>query len=173
MTSHQLVNQTSGAIEYFTPVELINAARLCMGGIELDPASCSEANLVVGADRFFTKEDDGLKQSWAAETVWLNWPFGKNENPVWSKMIVSEYTKGNFKHACCICYACTSEKWFRPLMQFPQCFLHGRTNYRLPDGTVKKGNTKGSVVTYFGPTPGMFAHAFNSFGTIKIVYPLP
>lgn len=70
--------------------------------------------------------------------------------------------------ACCITFASTSEKWFRPLLAFPQCFIHGRTNYRLPDGTIKKGATKGSVVTYLGPEVQRFAAEFRTLGTVKI-----
>lgn len=79
MNAAQLINQSSGAVEYYTPEELTNAARLCMGSIELDPASCPEANLTVRADRFFDKDDDGLKQIWRADTVWLNHPFHRAE----------------------------------------------------------------------------------------------
>jgi phage N-6-adenine-methyltransferase len=32
--------------------------------------------------RFFTREEDGLQQSWARETVWLNPPYGR-ELPTW------------------------------------------------------------------------------------------
>jgi len=57
-----------------------------------------------------------------------------------------------------------------PLLAFPQCFIHGRTNYYLADGTLKKGVTKGSVVTYVGPAEkwDMFKEVFSSIGTVKI-----
>jgi hypothetical protein len=67
-----------------------------------------------------------------------------------------------------ITYACTSEKWFQPLLQKPQCFLSPRTNYYLPDGSVKKGVTKGSVVTNFGADVSRFREAFASLGVVKI-----
>ena len=41
-------------------------------------------------------------------------------------------------------------------------------NYYLPDGSVKKGVTKGSVVTYFGTNVAGFAKAFASLGVVKI-----
>lgn len=75
-----LINQTSGKTEYGTPREFVDAARMVMGSIELDPASSPEFNMTVGADRFFTKEEDGLKQVWRAKTVWMNHPFHKQEN---------------------------------------------------------------------------------------------
>ena len=41
-------------------------------------------------------------------------------------------------------------------------------NYYLPDGSVKKGVTKGSVVTYFGEDVSRFREAFASLGVVKI-----
>ena len=91
-------------------------------------------------------------------------------NEDWIAKLVTEYEAGNVTEACCICFASTSEKWFRPLLFRPQCFLSPRTNYLLPDGTVYHGVTKGSVVTYFGYSPQRFARAFASLGVVKFHY---
>ena len=40
-------------------------------------------------------------------------------------------------------------------------------NYYLPDGSVKKGVTKRSVVTYFGADASRFREAFASLGVVK------
>ena len=69
-----------------------------------------------------------------------------------------------------ITFAATSEKWFRPLLLRPQCFLFPRTQYLLPDGSVKRGVTKGSCVTYFGPNVEAFAREFSSLGEVKVPY---
>jgi hypothetical protein len=58
------------------------------GCIELDPASCKEANKVVGARRIFTKENDGLEQSWNAHRIYVNPPFA--EMSKWAPKIVHE-----------------------------------------------------------------------------------
>lgn len=51
--------------EWYSQPELSAVARLVMGGkIDLDPFSSAEANEIVKADKFFTKEDDGFKQNW-------------------------------------------------------------------------------------------------------------
>lgn len=169
MNNHQLINQTSGDVEYYTPQKIIDAARNVMGSITLDPSSSKIANKGVKAEHIFTQEVNGLSQKWFGK-VWMNHPFGRNLNQLWIDKIESEYDIGNITEACCITYACTSEKWFQPLLKRPQCFLSPRTNYILPNGTIKRGVTKGSVVTYYGANVDKFAEEFSTLGTIKLCY---
>lgn len=169
MDNAQLINQTSGNTEYYTPKFIIEAARAVMGSIELDPASSVQANKTVKAYRICTKENDGLSQDWKCSTLFLNHPFGRKENPLWINKLIYEWRAGVINDAAiCITYACTSEKWFMELLYKPQCFLIPRTNYYLPDGTKKKGVTKGSVVTYLGGKVDKFKEVFSSYGVIKI-----
>lgn len=170
MTSAQLINQTSGATDYWTPSEIIEAARATMGGIDLDPASSSAANERVQARCFFGLQKNGefingLDSGclWRGR-VWLNHPFGRDSNGKWIGKLLREIQEGRVTQACCITYACTSEAWFQPLFQGVQCWLSPRTNYLLPGGIVKRGVTKGSVVTYFGPNRSEFVEAFRRFG---------
>lgn len=167
MNAATLINQTSGDVEYYTCPKILEAARRVMGGIELDPASTYAANDNVKAERIFTMADDGLKQDWIAKSIWLNWPFGRVQNPLWSAKMASEWNKLHFGQGCILTYACTSERWFQPLLLHLQCFISPRLNYYLPDGTIKKGVTKGSVVTYLGPNETAFRQHFKAFGVVK------
>ena len=169
MKNHQNINADSGSDEYFTALEIVEAARRVIGSIDLDPASSLAANARIKAARIFTLGEDGLNQQWWG-AVWLNHPFGKHTNKPWIAKLCAEYASGRVSSATCISFASTSEKWFRPLLDFPQCFIHKRTNYFLPDGTLKKGVTKGSVVTYFGQNVKRFALEFAEIGTVKIPY---
>lgn len=193
-----LVNQTSGKVEYYTPEEWVEAARQAMGSIDLDPASSTIANQTVKAARIFTVEDDGLAHSWTAENIWMNHPFHRGEKPCpadrkkcrkkacadrgfhidaaipsnddWISHLLSDYQAGEFQQACIITFANTSETWFRKLLGFPQCFPHKRVHYRKPNGEVDKNCTKGSVITYLGPHLDRFYDAFSPLGEIKIAY---
>ena len=165
-TTAQLINQDSGDTEYYTPIEIINSARNTMGVIDLDVASSSIANERVGAINYFTEVDNSLTKDWIGN-IWMNHPFSRINNKVFIEKLVGEYDKGNITQACCITFAATSEKWFQPLFRFPQCFMSPRTNYFLPDGTLKKGVTKGSVVTYLGDNVEEFKKQFKRFGNIK------
>lgn len=190
MNNAQHINQTSGNVEWYTPPAVIEAARRCMGSIDLDPASCEVANETVKAKRYFTVADNGLAQQWHGN-VWLNHPFGKEEQPCqtpckketckkrghciseykpgnadWINKLVGEYHSMRTYRACCITFACTSEAWFQPLFDFPQCYLSPRTNYLGPDGLPVSGVTKGSVVTYLGNDEIAFYQAFRGLGRV-------
>lgn len=169
MNASQLINQTSGDVEIYTPGNITDAARLTMGGIDLDPASSPKANERVKALNFFTKEDDGLSLYWHGR-IWLNHPFSREHNADWVNKAVSEYEAKRAVEICMITFASTSEKWFRPLLRRPQCFLSPRTNYLRPDGTIYRGVTKGSVVTYFGSDVAKFARCFRHLGEIKVSF---
>lgn len=195
MNQSQLINQTSGKTEYYTPPEIIEAARLAMGSIDLDPASSEAANKIVKATRFYTKEDDALSGNcpWECSSMWMNHPFHAGwiacddscerktckkrgfhiyenipSNSDWITKLVHKYTCKIVNVACCITFASTSEEWFRPLLSFPQCYLWPRTNYLTPEGKPLKGITKGSVVTYLGKDLSAFRTAFAGMGTVKV-----
>ena len=61
--------------EHYTPAHVVELAREVLGVIDLDPASCEEANATVRAKRIFTRGDDGLTQPWSGR-VFLNPPGG-------------------------------------------------------------------------------------------------
>ena len=167
MQNHQLINQDSGKTEWYSPSEIIEAARKTLGVIDLDPFSCEVANRTVRADTYFTQADDGFAKDWFGN-VWVNHPFSRENNKRITEKVIHEYSNGC--NIVMISFAATSEKWFQPLLDYPQCYLHGRTNYYDPDGNKVKGVTKGSVITYLGSDLVSFARYFQEFGTIKVKY---
>lgn len=167
MNNSQLINQTSGRVEWYTPAHIIEAARQTMGEINMDPASCRAANETVAAQWYYSIGEDGLSRQWHGN-VWMNHPFGRKTNKPWIEKLILEWHYGNISQACCITFACTSEQWFQPLFRFPQCYLSPRTNYLGPDGEPVKGVTKGSVVTYLGPNVERFCMVFQVMGNLMI-----
>lgn len=167
MNNATLINQTSGKTAYFTPKAITVRASFAMGGIDLDPASCPAANLIIGAKWFWTKDDNGLSKSWHGK-VWMNHPFSREGNAKWINKLVEEYECGNIEQACCITFACTSEKWYQPLLKQPLCFLYPRTNYLDEHGQKVVGVTKGSTVAYFGRNVNEFVYYFSQLGVVKL-----
>jgi len=81
-----------------------------LGPITLDPASEADANAVIGADHYYTKEDDGLSKPWA-ETIWLNPPGGKMPGSrrslpqlFWIKLMET-LASGHLRHALFLCFS--------------------------------------------------------------------
>jgi DNA N-6-adenine-methyltransferase (Dam) len=87
-----LVERFTGCFEWYTPPHIIEAARRVLGTIDLDPASCREAQECVHATQFFTTTDDGLQQTWRGR-VWLNPPYSTAPiGPFINKLIVPRST---------------------------------------------------------------------------------
>jgi hypothetical protein len=100
----RVAKHSSATVEHYTPSDVIVAARNTMGSIDLDPASCQQANdEVVRADRFFSQDDDGLVKPWFGR-VWLNPPGGKDERArsrtkLWWIKLCEEYLSGRVSQA--------------------------------------------------------------------------
>lgn len=73
-------NHLSKSNEHGTPEYITEKASEILGGIDLDPASDATFNEVVKARRFFSKDDNGLRQPWGTverpTTIFLNPPGG-------------------------------------------------------------------------------------------------
>jgi len=91
-----------------TPEDFFQGCVKEYGTFDLDPASNADN---AKADRFFTKEDDGLSQDWIAELVWLNPPYGRVIVD-WVSKALSEYDKGNAKKIIMLLPSRTDTRWF-------------------------------------------------------------
>lgn len=70
-----------------TPRYVLEPVRAALGGaIDLDP--CTEANNPTGALRFYTVDDDGLKNPWGTGSVYVNPPYGEARS-AWVERVVA------------------------------------------------------------------------------------
>lgn len=161
------VLHSSETNEWYTPAEYIEAARAVMGSIDLDPASCLEANEVVRAREFYTIDDDGLSKPWRASTVWLNPPYGKtggaSNAALWTAKLLHEVQLGNVEQAILLVSAATGAVWFRPLFDYPICFITPRIRFW---GHNKYNPTHYHAAVYFGPNRDSFQEIWQEFGAI-------
>lgn len=150
--------------EWYTPPIYIESARRVLGGFDLDPASCEEANVTVGAAQFYSEADPGLGHEWKGR-VWLNPPYGRLAGD-FVVNLAREYNAGHVTAAIALVNAhCTDTAWFRPLWDHALCFTYGRLNFAA--GTAARGgSTHGSVFAYLGPDPQAFAAEFAQYGAI-------
>jgi hypothetical protein len=155
------------SVEHYTPARFIEAARKVLEQIDLDPASCEQANKTVGARKFYDAKTDGLKQKWRGR-VWLNPPYNGAAQPFIEKLIDSIASK-DVKAAIVLLNAnATGTKWFRPLWKGLLCFCYDRIRFDGPGD--RSSPTNGSVLVYLGPRADAFAEQFQQFGAIVSLY---
>ncbi len=155
---------SSDSMEWYTPAQYVEAARRVLGEIDLDPASCNEANKTIRAGRYFAEKDDGLAHDWPGR-VWLNPPYCGLQGPFVQKLI-AEYEAGRTRAAVILVNAnSTDAGWFAPLFDFPLCFVRGRMNFHSPS-TDKSSPTHGSVFAYLGPDEDRFIAEFAALGPV-------
>jgi ParB family chromosome partitioning protein len=154
----------SVTVEWYTPSRYIEAARLVLGGIDLDPASSAEANKTVKAASFFSEEDNGLTREWQGR-VWLNPPYGKGTGLFISKL-VEEYELGRVTAAVLLINAYGFDSaWFQPLWDHLLCFTDHRIVFTSPQrGTGGPANA--NLFAYLGNAEQRFLDVFSEFGHI-------
>lgn len=165
-------NFTSLSDLWFTPAAVIDAARELLGGFDLDPASCEEANKNVGAGAFFTQADDGLSRDWHGR-VWCNPPYGRDEAHVsnqakWTAYMADQYDTGNIDAGCLLVTFVPDRTWFERLWNYPMCAFRDRLKFRVPGGNVPDSPTSANVVVYFGTDIESFARIFSRFGRVLV-----
>lgn len=163
------VANNSGDNEWYTPPEFIEAARLVMGSIDLDPASSEVANRTVGAERIYTAGDDGLKLVWEGR-VWMNPPYEKGLIDRFAEKLRAEVAAGNVKEAVVLVNNATDTRWFATLCEVGSmlCFPTGRVRFYKPDGE-RGAPLQGQAVIYIGSQREAFVSAFQRFGMVARV----
>ena len=156
--------------EWYSPERLVEAAREVMGSIDLDPASCADAQEVVRADRFYTVADDGLSQPWSGN-VWLNPPYSRTPKRLFVERLIECVESGDVRQACVLTFSDWSPAWAEPLAQVASavCDLRGRTGFW---SSVLEGHAPGmgARVAYVGPEVERFAEAFVHLGMISVTH---
>ncbi len=166
-----------GLFDFVSPPDLIGTATAFFNGsIDLDPASSETANVLVGADRFFTPAENGLRQTWKAKSVYLFPPrdfllaseqppdtrlftrsrrFKKSAQRVWIEEALNRYKKNEFEEA--LVFLTSTDVALRVAQNigfdFPLCILKEKPELRWDEPELPKvDNTKCYGFVYYLPS---------------------
>jgi len=161
------VAHNSGNNEWYTPSVFIEAARTCLGEIDLDPASSPIANETVGAKQIFTAEQDGLKQPWHGR-VWLNPPYAQPLIAQFAEAVASKYESGEIEEAIVLVNNATETAWFRRMLRAASavCFPAGRIKFVDPEGKPSGAPLQGQAILYIGERVHNFTEAHQALGSV-------
>lgn len=160
------VSHNSGNNEWYTPKEYVDAARKCMGGIDLDPASTKDANEVVRARKFYSEKDNGLAQNWSGR-VWMNPPYGKEIIGKFCDKLVESVKSGAITQAVVLVNNATETMWWQSMASIAAavCFVRGRIRFWYPK-RESFSPLQGQSFLYYGKSWRLFAQAFNDIGIV-------
>lgn len=179
------IQHSAESVEHYGPDYIGGMVRATFGApINLDPASCTQANLLIGAERYYTEADDGLSKPWFG-TVYNNPPGGRiryspgtgeigvglftNKAALWYATLAHRFTLGLVTQAVFMIFNLeffryAQEYQVRQPMTFPICFPRGRIDFWKPGPggqPVPQGSpAHPSAVVYMGPYPERFRDVF-------------
>ncbi len=186
------VKHSSESVEWFTPPEIVEAARRTMGGIDLDPASCEAANRIVKAAKYYTAKDDGLSLPWAGRVL-CNPPGGvfvpKGEKAIvfekdirykeqyhtnsrgvgWWRKLVDEpdVEKAIFVGFSIEIMQQSQHPLFLDVLGFAFCVPKRRLKFSR-NGKKAESPTHANVIVYIGDNVKAFEEEFSPFGKVRI-----
>jgi hypothetical protein len=188
---------SSKSVEHYTPSSIVEPARIALGKIDLDPASCAEANKAVRARTYFSQDGGhgGLDREWLGN-VFLNPPGGKldknlmpiKKGPgksaagVWWAKLMYEWHAGRVEQAIFVCFslnvfraAMSADPTVRAPHEFPFVIPRKRIRYEhLDENGVRVPGAKSqhdSAIVYvppFGQQADRFKAAFEHLGPVRL-----
>jgi hypothetical protein len=183
-----LPQHSSATSEWYTPALIVDCINEVWSRIDLDPASCEEANQRIRADRYFSVVEDGLAQKWDAGRLYLNSPYGfLTERPAWSharkagagwsakevwlEKLDLEIRAGRTQEALVLTTASTGDVWFQRFIAMRASALCFPKRVQFEgQSAVKRGQPGSSVIAYFGSRANAwpFAAAFSKIGWVVL-----
>lgn len=143
-------SKESASDAWFTPEEYVEAARLSLGSIDLDPFSDAHANKRIKAARFHdgAAYGDAFTEKWKGRNIWMNPPYSRGLCAKAVGALLKALSEGPC-NAIVLVNNATDVKWWKALSDSPYCQALCLTNHRISfsniDGKNSSGNTRGQA----------------------------
>jgi phage N-6-adenine-methyltransferase len=136
---------------WFTPAHTINLARHILNGIDLDPFSSDDANLLVKANKYFTREKSAFANDWIARSVFMNPPYSRGLCAEAVEKFLHEFKVKHFSAGIVLVNNMTDTRWFHDLavIAIRRCDFKGRIGFVTADNKRISGNTRGQTFFLF------------------------
>jgi phage N-6-adenine-methyltransferase len=157
------VSNNSGDNEWYTPQEIIEAARKVLITIDLDPASSEVANTIVRATTFYAAEDNGLSHPWRGH-IFMNPPYAQPLIGQFCEKICEEFDAGGIS-AIVLTNNATETAWFQTLSSRAAaiCFPRSRIRFWSP-GKTNASPLQGQAIFYFDGSLELEGEGFDGIG---------
>lgn len=168
------VKQNTGFTEWYTPAWITENVRAMYGGvIDLDPMTSEQANGLVGAENFYTKDQDGLSKSWFGK-VWINPPY---DTPTMTRVVEkihTEIVRGDVKTITMITNTATETVWCRKALDLCSAAVFLTKRIKFIDGrTMKEQDSplQGQMLTIFGEIdPRIVVGLWQPYGCVMLAH---
>jgi len=162
------INFNSHDNEWYTPPEIIEAARSVLGEIDLDPSSCELANTVIQAKQYHDKDADGLQFPWRG-VVWMNPPYDQPAITDFSKKFAGHVRAGEITAGMVFVNNGTETEWFQTVADVSTaiCFPSSRVPRWSPSREMTSP-LQGCALLYTGPDRDGFCRRFASIGIVLV-----
>ena len=131
------------SVEWATPDDLFNELDAEFH-FTLDPCASAEN---AKCEKFYTREEDGLSQSWAGERVFMNPPYGREA----ANWVAKAYFEANYAEVIVgLLAARTDVQWFHDFVygKAEIRFLKGRVKFVGPNGTAGSATFPSMIVVW-------------------------
>ena len=162
------INFNSHDNEWYTPPEIVEAARSVLGEIDLDPSSCELANTVIKAKQYYDKAADGLQFPWAG-TVWMNPPYDYPLIEHFANKYAGHVRAGEIGAGMVFVNNGTETDWFQTVADVSTaiCFPSSRVPRWSPNREMTSP-LQGCALLYTGPDRAGFCRRFASIGIVLV-----
>lgn len=159
---------------WFTPLDFVESVRRSLGGIDLDPFSCAEANVGIKAMRYFDRKNSAFHQAWPATSVFMNPPYGRGLCAKACGKFIDEWRARSFNRGVILVNNMTDTTWFHDLLQHCRalCLIKGRIQFTTPDHKRSSSNTRGQISLLFcrngSQYEGLFRKEMSGWGHVFV-----